>query len=245
MNTPSINTVYLNKKILFCLLLIVAPGCFKKRIHITSNAYTDRQAIPHGFAPGSSFAIAHSAHEGEEAQQPELLTKELSQKAAILLKERGYRIKKLNAADYCLMLDYGSSCEKKTTEVLRYIPGKTLGSTGTSIDCHGHCHVYHQVTETPGKFVFVPEDYIDCTKFLSCTVYPAQAFAQAKEHLPGQLWQAQSWTTDQSTDLRDYLDYLLIQNIDLLGRNTQSAIWTTWYEGDQRVQDLRNQYGAF
>lgn len=232
----------ISRKLLSCLLLILAPGCFTKRIHITSTSYADRQAIPHGFARGTSFAIAQSSHEGEEAQHPELLDKELSQKASILLKERGYRIKKLKSADFCLMLDYGSSCERKTTESLRYIPGKTVGTTTTAIDCCGHYHLSHQATEIPGKFVFVPEEYIDCTKFLSCTVYPAKEFASAQEQLPDQLWHAESWTVDQNTNVRDYLDYLLIQNIDLLGVNTQTTCQTTMYANDERVENLRKNY---
>lgn len=247
MKAHNMNLSTISSKLFACLLLIVAPGCFKKRIHVSSTAYADRQAVPHGFAPGTSFAIAQSSHEGEEAQHPELLDKELSQKASILLKERGYRIKKLKAADYCLMLDYGSSCEKKVTESLRYIPGKTVGTTTTTIDCFGHCHLTRQETELPGKFVFVPEEYIDCTKFLSCTIYPAKEFASAQEQLPGQLWRAESWTVDQNTNLREYLDFLLIQNIDLLGAHLQTAYHKTWYEGDERVQALRDIYtnGSF
>lgn len=238
--TPHTSKTRILTQALLLITLCTAPGCFKRKIYISSNAYADRHALPHGFAPGSSFAIAHS--QNEENPQPELLTKELSQKATILLKERGFRIKKMSAADFCLLLDFGSTCETKTAHVLKFIPGQTLGSTGTSVDCHGHCHFYHNVTETPGSFAFVPENYIDCTKFLSCTVYSASEFAQSKEKLPAQLWHAESWTTDQNTNLRDYLDYLLIQNIDLLGVNTQTTCQTKWYEGDERVENLRKNY---
>ncbi len=38
-------------------VLLLVPGCIQENVRIHSNAYADREVIPHGFPKGSSMVI--------------------------------------------------------------------------------------------------------------------------------------------------------------------------------------------
>lgn len=216
----------LSKATLFlCIPLLILTGC-GRRINITSNTFADTKNIPRGFPLDSTFYIS-SAKEDKK-----LLSKEIIRKIACLLEDRGYTVTDNESdADYHVTFDTKMTQETGTRSVLTYIPGDVQTTTGC---VHGKETVsYQEQTETPGKFIYVPEKYTYYSRKLSVHAY----IRDGEE----EVWHGSAISEGESNDLRDIVDYLLVTAFRFFGRNTQKKVHTSISAKDKEVKNLREE----
>lgn len=240
--------------ILLSATIVLLPGCFQRSVRITSTAFADSNLRPDGFSKNKSFSIVNIE------QKNELQTKELGQKISIILENKGYAVKNLKDADYCLIFYYGIKSDTQICNVAKYIPARTANSRGT-YGYHGQCQqpftsttnlngTYgydcqcQQRNQSSGAFVYIPELHTFYTKFLSFYVYDANSWKKSlndNNEMPLQIWQGVASSVDEFGDLRPYLDFLVIHLFDIFGKNTpESSI--ILHENNQSVMWLRHAY---
>lgn len=203
--------------------LMLLTGC-GRNLHITHNTFADTQNIPRGFPLNSSFYVSSST------EDKKLLTKEIVQKITWILEDKGYTVTDKETADYHLTFDTKMTQETGTRSVLTYIPGDVQTTTGCVL---GQGAVtYQEQTETPGKFVYVPEKYTYFSRKLSIHVYD---LGQENE----EVWQGSAFSDGESGDLRDIIDYLLVSSFKYFGKNTQKKIHTSISTKNKEVKALR------
>jgi len=214
-------------------LLVLLPACTPKNIHIDITAYADTSVIPNGFLKKKSFAVIGGSYVKGVNQNNELQTKELERKVSNILKDKEYIVTtNIEEADYCLFFNYGSSSETKVLNTLKYIPGETCTTTGTL-----GLYRYNQESATSGTYVYVPEEYTFHTKFLVCYVYDAKLCQNLNQDImPPQIWYGLAYGVDEYTDLRKYLELLLVQLFDFFGDNSPGTVSTKASEDDIELQ---------
>lgn len=224
-------------------VLLLVPGCIQENISIHSNAYADRDVIPHGFQKGSSMVIAQGACLNEERVGAELQTKELKKKLQILLQANGFNVinseVQTNESDYFVVFTYGSEHETKTLQVAKYVSGLSEFTTGLS-NLLGN---YTQTKTTTGSYVYVPEEHTYFTKSLTCYVFTANNLENFKQNGKAEyIWKGQTYIVNENSDLRPYLDFLLIQMMNIFGKNTMATITTNMKKDNKSVAWVRNMY---
>jgi hypothetical protein len=235
----------LKKLSLFLLSLLLLPACMRREIRVATNSYADATFIPNGFVKGKSFAVSGGSYVDGIEQKNEMQTKELTKKVSLVLDSEGYSVKQnLNQADYCIIFNYGSKSETKILNMPIYIPGQTTTSTGTVSGVRGYYGQYQQESATSGTYIYMPEEYTFYTKFLCFSVYDAKQCQSSRggEKMPPQIWYGQVWNVNEQSDLRSYLDFLLIQLFKSFGKDSQGTITSSIYEDDESVAWLRHSY---
>jgi len=218
------------------LLAIIAflPACFKRSIYVKKNAYADFTAIPHGFKPHSSFAITPC----EESN--DLSAKEVERKISLALQSKGFSLKHLNEANYCLMYKYGMTSDTRLVNNLQYIPGPSITTTGTVSGNYGYAR-YNETTQASGTFISIPEQRTYYTKHLHCYVYDIKGsmymIVRKKDETP--IWRGDALCVDTYGDLRSDIDFLILDLFDSFGKNTIGHAYTNWYEDNERIELFR------
>jgi len=221
-------------KALILSSLALLPGCMKQ-IQVSSNTFADRTIIPCGFSAGQSFSITsvNSSHQ--------LFEKEISQKIAYILEERGYEIELALPSDFDLYYQYERTSSKELINTAKYIPGteQTTYGTGnahgnacTPFGCYhnsGSVH-YQETTTTSGSIVYVPETVTLFTHKISIDVYRINPFlCNKKKEL---VWQGSAICCDRSGDRRYIVDYLLKSIFKHFGKDTRKNVYkeyTDWF----------------
>ena len=211
------------------LLLILLPACGHK-ICIKHNAYANTKHIPQGFPYFSSFTVETVNHDDP------MLSQEITHKIEHMLQKNGYCIQHESKAHYYVLFDYHMKRTKKTIPVEKYIPGKTIISHGSEL-VNGRAKLYQEETQTPGSWIYVPEEHTFFTKSIIIQVYDAQHYRTGSKPTP--IWQETANCCDENGDLRDSLDYLLVTAFKYFGKNTQKNIETTISSDDKDVAELR------
>lgn len=224
-------------------ILLFVPGCMQENVRINSNAYADRDVIPHGFPKGTSMVIAQGGCLNEERVGAELQTKELKKKLQILLQANGFNVinpeAQINESAYFIVFTYGSEHETKTLQVAKYVNGPSEFTTGIS-NLLGN---YSQQKTTTGSYVYVPEEHTYFTKSLTCYVFSANNLENFKQNGKAEyIWKGQTYIVNENSDLRPYLDFLLIQLMNIFGKNTMATITTSMKKDNKSVACLRNTY---
>lgn len=173
----------------------------------------------------------------------ELQTKELKKKLQILLQANGFNVinseAQANESDYFVVFTYGSEQETKTLQVAKYVSGPSEVTTGLS-DLFGN---YTQTKTTTGNYVYVPEEHTYFTKSLTCYVFTANNLENYKQNGKAEyIWKGQTYIVNENADLRPYLDFLLVQLMNVFGKNTMAKITTTMKKDNKSVAWLRNTY---
>jgi hypothetical protein len=237
-------TLFLSIGVLTCL-----PSCVKRTISISGTTYADTSAIPHGFSKKNSFAVASASSEDAKLGQGKLQTKEVEKKIAIVLKKRGYQVNQSQNADYAIVFNYGKKSETKVINVAKYIPGQSITSTSTLSGTYGYYGQCNQHAYTSGTYVYMPEEYTFCTKFLRFHVYDLKQYVLSQKYnffgkaqTPPHIWEGVVWNVNTSEDLRSYLDFLIIRLVSILGKNTPGTLTLEMLTDDPEVTDLRHTY---
>lgn len=231
---------------------MLLPGCFKRTVRVGGNFYGDRDVIPNGFAKNSRFVVAGNSVVNGVEQFNELQTKEVKKKIELFLKSKDYRVRdRLEDSDYCIIFNYGSKTETKVVNVREYVPGGTTTTQG-KVNLYGYqsnSANYSETTAHAGTYIYVPREYTYCTKFISLYVYNA---ASCKKELdsksgvtPPQIWYGLVWQVDGCTDLRPYIDFLLVGLSDFFGKNTGGEVSFDIDEDCERLLFFRNLYLHF
>jgi len=226
MKWPLVGSLYGQAMLIFLLPLIILLSACGKRIHVTSNTFADTQIIPRGFPKYCTFYIEHDK---------KLLSKEIAQKISWILEEKGYRIVDQAHADYYITFDAKLTSEKRVTNVAQWVPGEKQTTTGCvhgdkRHECQGTIS-YQEETETAGKIVYVPQEYI---------VFHRKLFVQAYDTAhKEQIWESSAISTGESDDLRDIIDYLLVTAFKQFGRSSHHKIESSLRTKDEEVTALR------
>jgi len=214
----------IHKLVLLSLSTILFASCGRDGgMRITTNTFANKEVIPYGFKPGDSFSIS-TKQKGDQ-----LFAKEVSQKIASILTNKGFKLKSPHAADYNLRFSFGM---KKSTHV-RDVP--------VFIPDYGHWH-YHHYYHPYGfgyRVAYVPEEYTLFNKILLIEVNKNRRFLTTKST---PVWQGTAHSYEEDSDLRDAIDYLLITVFRYFGVNTKKYMKSIMDEGDKEVERLRQEY---
>lgn len=219
-------------------IILLLPACFKQPIRVSGEAFADTTNLSNGFAKGSSFTLNGSRYtkEGKEFND-ELQTKELEKKIAIALEAKGFATKDSQQdADYLINFIYSSASENKVLNVEKYIPGQSITAYS-----NGYYGKQSQTAYTSGTIVYMPEEHTFFIKLLNFQVYDLKN----RNHKNGKrphVWKGSTWNVDESSDLRSYLDFLVIQLVEMLGKNTIKTVTVDLYDKDPAIKSLRQTY---
>jgi hypothetical protein len=197
-----ISISHFSKLILSSLLIFLIPSCGSRRATIVSNAFLDTAAIPYGFTMQSSFSIAHAN------AKDSMLAKEVSQKIEAALEDKGYTIADKNHAAYQLNFSYDMKKDINVMQTAKYVPGQTFWKFGKD--------GYEQM-QSSGTTVYTPEAITFFTKTLYMTVY-------SRDNAKDPIWQITVSSTDENSDLREIMDYLITAAFKQFGKNTKKNI---------------------
>ncbi|MEX0940233.1 MAG: hypothetical protein WDZ41_02645 [Candidatus Babeliales bacterium] len=194
----------------FCILLL--SGC-RRKVYVTSNTFADVKTIPKGFSIDSSFYITSLN------QINKLLSNEISQKISVILTDKGYVIRDAKDADFLLVFNFAIEESKQIINIPQYIPGQTSTTTGTVRNPYGFTAAqYQQQTTSSGNIIYIPVERMFYSKGIVIYVYDANEYRKTKkEEL---IWQGSAVTCDESNDLREAIDYLLVAASQDFGRST-------------------------
>lgn len=237
----------------FVFVLLSLSSCLHY-VYVSSSTFSDQRAIPCGFAYGSKFFVKSANKDAK------LLEKEVIYKIENILKSLGYDVvRDVKIADYCLVFNLGIEGVKCSRSVPVYQPGETSIKRGyTHTDGHkcqglgcsscvnngknkSECVEYEETITTPGKYIYVKEDYIDYHKDLHIEVYDANLYRLTKKQEI--LWSGTSHKACESGDLRVYLDYLLVSVFKFFGISTKRDI--SMSISDKEMQEQRAFFGLF
>jgi hypothetical protein len=222
-------------RVIAVMVLAFLCSC-ARHYSISVDTYADKQFIPAGFKPGSSFAIFPAKEENP------MFSKEVSQKIAQILKDRGYRVESANKADYVLIFNSGITSTTTKINVPRYIPGQTQSTSGTVYGNRGYAGSYSEKTQSSGTTVYVPQDYTFFTRGVAIYVYDAEMYR--KHEKEEQVWSGMAISSGENSDLRDVIDYLLVSVFSYFGDNTKKNVKISMAEDDEKVHKLRAELGV-
>jgi hypothetical protein len=178
-------------------------------------------------APGKSVLVVWNP----QAANP-LLEREVADRIAALLAERGYTQSTVADADFYLVFGYGIGPGPLHTAVLPvYHPG-------------GVATVYGDVNATvqlPGSWSYVPYTVATNTRVLTIRVADGPRFRDTRQ--VETVWAADTVSTGKSGDLRNVLNYMLVATFDYFGGNTGRAIQLELSTEDDRVRRLQGGMG--
>ncbi len=219
-----------NKSMRRLLLLIGAAALFSGCVSypVRFNGYVNPQTRQQAFAPGQSFFVL----EEENAQNP-LLSQEIGGKIIALLRERSYRVESRENADYFLSYSYTLTPGSVSGIRSEYHPPET-----------GTINTFTQGGETrtsfvtfPGYTSYFPYRYTVYTSSLRIEARDAKAMRERKQ--TEIVWIGESNTTSQNSDLREMVNYLLVDTFDHFGQNTRRSVTDTLSPRDPRIKSLQ------
>jgi len=219
---------------LVCAYLAALLSC-THHYKISVDTYADRYLIPNGFSIGSSFAIF------PDKEDSSIFSKEVSQKIAQILKDRGYKLESVKKADYVLVFNSAITSTTTKINVPKYIPGETHTTSGSVSGNSGYVGSYSERTESSGKIVYVEQDYTFFTRGVSVYVYDAKRYRKDKQE--DQVWSGLAISSGENNDLRYVVDYLLVSVFSYFGDNTNKSVKINMAEDDEKVRHLRAELG--
>ena len=223
------------KSVVLCPLLILFSSC-TRHYSISVNTYSDKQFIPNGFPPGSTFSVAP----GNDTNP--MFSKEVTEKISQILRNRGYEIADFNKADYILVFNTAITSSTTMINVPKYVPGQTQTKSGAVYGTYGYAGSYNEKTESSGSTVYVPEEYTYFTRGVGIFVYDAKLYRKKK--IEEQVWSGMAISSGENSDLRDVVDYLLVSVFGYFGQNTKKNIDIYMSDRNQHVKQLRGELGV-
>jgi len=209
------------KIILLNLSILILASCAKEGVmRMTTNTFANKEVIPQGFKAGSSFYIS-AKQKGDE-----LFKKEVSQKIATILKNKGFETKNSYYADYHLNFSFAMKKSTHVRDVPVYIPDYGFWYYNRYHYPYGYDYGY--------RIAYVPEEYTLFNKILLIEVYKNGG------KIP--VWQGMTDFYEEESDLRNDIDYLLVTLFKYFGQDTKKYVKTRINEDDEEVRILRQEY---
>ena len=219
---------------LLAIVMVVFLSSCGPRVSVSNNAFADMQTIPYGFPCDSTFYI-----EVPTAGDNRLFTKEVAQKIATVLRNKGYDVvRDAEFADYTLSFTIGMKSFRDTVMVPHYVPGPVKTKRSKALNSEGRWIDSVEETATSGTWVSVEEERLVFKKDFTVRVYDV-----AKQEKTGDeevVWTTSVSSSNGSDDLRAGVDYLLLAAFKHFGKNTQKKVYADVESRD--VKTLRRLY---
>lgn len=216
------------KKVLLLITWItLLSGC---AVNIRTTGFLDRSEGTSAPPKGALFAVL----ENGQAPNP-ILDREIRSKIEKLLLKYGYQIAAQNQARYILTFSYNINPGLRLGTTTLYSPPQSQiipvpdGKGGTTFTA----------VMTPGTTSFVPSLTGIFTKHLTLKVTDARSLVTGQKEKV--VWVGDTLNTDESSDLRYDIDYLLVATFGYFGKNTGQQINVHIDRGNPDVKALRKE----
>lgn len=256
MRIPVVSSLQV-KFLLFVFSLILLPSCTK--VHVNSNAIADKKYLPVGFRFGNSFTIVSLN------QHDNMLSKEVSEKIATILENKGFIVNESSAADYCLVFNFDMNSSSHIRYIPIYSPGKTTVTHGTVYNTRGYGGGYQETSKASDTITYIPQEYTLFHRRLNIEVYDMNLYMKAiqgrkdarswtqqiSDWLNGteivlnegdvpkiQVWQGRTVSSGESSDFRSIINYLLVAVFEHFGRDTRGEVTRAIGNNDKEAFSL-------
>jgi hypothetical protein len=197
---------------------------FRKRVHVETNTYVDKESIPEGFAKHTSFKVIPTKYTRS------LETKEIKNNIENILIKQGYQTSHDNP-DYYLLFAHSVEKDKATRTAFDFIPGKTettQGSISSIYPSFSQPVMYTEEKKTPSKIVTYEKEYDLFVKHLYIEVYHHKEYINDTEAYC--TWQGHTTTGQEDRDFRKAQNYLLTSLFTYFGQSTEKTISNSYTE---------------
>lgn len=219
--------------IILLIPLLLLTSCTKQ---ISINTYADKSSIPYGFPHHASFYIF------TKPEDRSFLARETTHKITHILQDKGYRSSNKHTANYYLFFTYDMQSEKHTIQVPMKVTEQIItkeSNVPKDINAQSpNAHVNEQVVSS--QLIYVPEERTIFNKTLLIQIFDADDYRQNPQANP--LWESEAYLFDETNDLRDSLDYLLITALKYFGKNTKKLLSLSINNNDKHVKKLRKSF---
>lgn len=207
-------------------LAVIVQGCVSYPVRF--NGYLSPQAAQNAIlTPEQTFYITE-----EENAKNLLFSTEIRDKIGGLLQGKGYRPVTRERAAFFLTYNYSI-----TPGIVSGIRPETQPpGTGTINTFTENGKTRTSYVTFPGYTVYVPYRYTVYTAILQVQALDARDARSTKDNRP--LWIGESSLTSQNPDLRELINYLLVETFAHFGENTRKSIKHSISSKDPRVQEL-------
>lgn len=127
---------------------------------------------------------------------------------------------------------------RATINELHYIPGETQTKQGNVYTNGTSSAHYKEKTESAGIFTYLPKKIDIFHKSITVQAYDARYYRKHKKL--DQVWEGSAESSGENSDLREVMDYLLVQAFAQFGKNISKTMHTTMNGNDKDVEKLRN-----
>lgn len=207
----------------------LAGGCDNVNVyyHVDINSYLDTGV--NLIAPGTPFHVA------EDPNADNLIFEsQVRAKIEKLLVANGYRIADADSADYWLAFKYGADSGVRIDRTYNiYIPGQVV-TTWVPGAFGGHV----MSRQEPGRMEHVHDSDILFTQWLMLHVYERAAVVNASQK-PKPLWIGEVVLVDEVSNLREYVDLMLVGGFDQWMEDTGGPVTTNVRTDHELVKFLR------
>jgi|GEM_PF-1196006 len=215
---------------LLTLFVLLSLGCSTSGpgYNVKTNAYLSPN-LTNTPSPNEKYLVFSAP---EKVENP-FLEEEVKFKIEKLLSARGYNlVQSLDEADWVVSFGYGiTGGETSTTSV----PWQTNQSGNFSVYGSGG---YASGSYTQPSTIYIPITRTTYGRFLSVSLI--DWIESKKQQKIITTWKGDSHSVGSSSDLRDVLNYLLIQTFQNFCVDTGKEISNDYYSSDPRVKKLQN-----
>lgn len=208
------------------LPIILFSGCVSYPVRF--NGYLSPDAKQSAVFPaGSTFWVLD-----EKDPKNQLLSEEIKRKINSLLREKGYRSAPYEEATVFLAYSYAIN-----PGIISGIRPETHPSEiGTINTFTENGRVRTSFISFPGYTTYVPYKYTVYTSTLQLQALDAKSLRDTKQQRS--VWIGDAALTSQNPDLRETVNYLLVETFGHFGQDTKKSISDTFSPKDPQVKRL-------
>ena len=216
-------------KVMLLLAVFILQGCALSYV-VKVDGFLDPVA-PSNIKVGTTIHIV----EDKEAKNP-LFDKEVIVKFDNMLKQKGFRVvSEFDNPTHYMLYGYGIGHERTITRTMSvYKPGGTATVTKT-----GRTGTTYSTIQFPGTTTYVPYTSTVTDKWLSLKVYDGEDYRKSEKNTV--IWIGEASVTNESSDLRDIMNYLIAGISFYFGENTGREINVNIREDDPVLKSMANQ----
>lgn len=211
---------------MFLIIFFLCQGCVSYPVRF--NGYLSPEASKSTLlAPGQSFFVLE-----EENPRNPLFSAEVRNKVGALLNEKGYR--QGTAEDASFYVSFTYSINPGVVSGLR--PVSHPSETGAVNTFTEDGKVTTSYITFPGYTTYVPYKYTIYTSMLQLQALDAQQFRNTREKKV--VWLGESFSTSTNPELRETINYLLVNAFEHFGENTKRGISSKISPKDPRIKQI-------
>jgi hypothetical protein len=209
------------------LVAVVFSGC-ASGVTVKTNGFLNQDYAAKPFGQESRFCVVTNTKADNV-----LFDEEIGKKLERLIQLNGYRVAGRTDADFLVEYAYGVDKGRLVTDTIpEYRPGDVVYESGR-YQLDGKDGTYSGYTTTAGYIAHVPVERMLYTRNLIIKVKQNQN----KDLKP--VWIGESYSSGQSDDLRQSIDFLLVGTFKSFGKDTQNFQKTLISMEDAQIMLLR------